>query len=62
MEKNEEKKIVYMECDHCKQKISHLEMYFFQTHNPKIYNEYHHLCRTCYEVCMHTSINGVSHD
>ena len=51
-----------MECDHCKQKFSHFEMYFFQTHNPKIYNEYHHLCRTCYEVCMHTSINGVSHD
>ncbi len=30
MEKNEEKKIVYMECDHCKQKFSHLEMYFFK--------------------------------
>ena len=24
-----------MECDHCKQKFSHFEMYFFQTHNPE---------------------------
>ena len=53
--KDEEEKIITMQCDHCKHDFNCKEMYFFQTHNPQIYNQYHHLCESCYDICTKNS-------